>query len=280
MSILIAGGNGEVGKDISNFLSKRYKVIVGSRSQKISKKGNIVFKKIDFSKNIRLKEKIDLIINCIATHNYSKKKNFDDFYKSNILSILNLIKFAEKKNIKIINLSTISVYDFSSSHQKNEDEIDIANDMLGTTKYIGEKLLEISKVNAINLRMPGVLTTNKIAKRPWLRGIINEIMKKKKINAFNLDKKFNSVIDTKEIYDFIIHVIKSKFISGNYNFIANHPLKLKKIIEIIKKVMKSDSKIVDCGLKKTLLISNKKIKKRFKFRISSVKKIILRNLND
>lgn len=280
MKILIAGGNGEVGKDISKLLSRKHKVIVGSRSQKVSKQGNIVFKRIDFSKNIHLKENIGLIINCIATHNYSKKKNFDDFYKSNILSILNLIKFAEKRKIKIINFSTISIYNPSSRNETHEDEIEIANGMLPITKYIGEKLLEISEVDIINLRLPGVLTKNKNVKRPWLRNIINAIKKKKNIKAFNLEKKFNSVIDTKEIHDFVVHIIKTKFVSGNYNFIANKPIKLKRILEIITKVMKSEIKIVDCGYRETLFLNNKKIKKKFKYNISSVEKIILRNLND
>jgi len=280
MRILIAGGNGEVGKDISNFLSKRFKIIVGSRSQKNLNKKNIIFKKIDFSKKISLNENIDLIINCIATHNYSKKKNFDDYYKSNILTILNLIKFAEKRNIKIINFSTISIYNSNPKNQTEEDDIEIANNMLATTKYIGEKLLEISNIETINLRLPGVLTQNKIASRPWLRTVISAIKEKKKIKAFNLEKKFNSLIDTKEIQDFIVHIIQGKFISGNYNFMSNNPLKLERILAIITKVLKSDSKVIDCGSRKTLFINNKKIFKKFKYKISSVEKIILRNLND
>ena len=78
MNILIAGGNGEVGRDLSYYFSKNNKIIVGSRSQNNSRKGNILFKKIDFSKKITINQDIDLIINCIATHNYSKKKNEED----------------------------------------------------------------------------------------------------------------------------------------------------------------------------------------------------------
>ena len=49
--------------------------------------------------------------------------------------------------------------------------------------------------------------------RPWLNLIINKIRNKKKLKIFNLDTKFNSVIDTKEIYEFIKFVLKNKFIS-------------------------------------------------------------------
>lgn len=280
MNILIAGGNGEVGRDLSYYFSKNNKIIVGSRSQNNSRKGNILFKKIDFSKKITINQDIDLIINCIATHNYSKKKDFEDYYKSNVLSVMNLIKFAEKRKIKIINLSTISVYDFNSNHKITEDDFEIANNMLAVTKYIGEKLFQYSAVDIINLRMPGVLTTNRHMERPWLNLIVNKIRNKKKLKIFNLDTKFNSVIDTKEIYKFIKFVLKNKFISGNYNFMANNPLKLIQILKILKKINKSNSQIISSGRKNIQMISNLKIRKIFKFKISPVKKIILRNLND
>ena len=74
MKILICGGNGEVGKDLAKFLSKNHKIIVGSRYKNKTQIKNISYKKIDFSKIIKINQKVDLIINCIATHEFSKKK--------------------------------------------------------------------------------------------------------------------------------------------------------------------------------------------------------------
>ena len=74
MRILICGGNGEVGKDLARLLSKNHKIIVGSRYKNKTQIKNILYKKIDFSKNIKIDQKIDLIINCIATDEFSKKK--------------------------------------------------------------------------------------------------------------------------------------------------------------------------------------------------------------
>ena len=56
---------------------------------------------------------------------------------------MNLIKFAEKRKIKIINLSTISVYDFNSNHKIAEDDFEISNNMLAVTKYIGKSCFNI-----------------------------------------------------------------------------------------------------------------------------------------
>ena len=219
MKILIAGGNGEIGEDLVHYLSKKHEIIVCSRKSPNKRVKNIIYKKLDFSKKIVVKQ-IDLIINCIATHEYSEKKEFDDYYKSNVLSILNIIKFARNKKIKVINLSTISIYDANINKYVSEKNEEISNSKLAVTKFIGEKLLEFSDVYFINLRMPGVLTLNKKATRPWLRFIINNFKNNKKIKCFNLAKNFNSLIDTKEIFNFINFVEKKKFPNENYNFLA------------------------------------------------------------
>lgn len=279
MNILLAGGNGEIGSDLANFLSRKHKVIVGTRKS-VKKKKNIVFLKIDFSKKIYIKKKIDLIINCIATHEFSKKNEFDDYFKSNILSIFNIIKFAEKKKIKIINLSTVSIYDLSLNKIVTEEEEHISNNLLAVTKFIGEKLFEYSDLDVINLRMPGVLTINKRKDRPWLSLILNIIRTNKEIRVFNLDKKFNAVIDTKEISKFINYMLSNKFISGSYNFFASNPIKLRKILKIFINQTKSHSRIINLGDKRTSRVKHNKIKRNLKFKIDTVTNIIRRNLDD
>ncbi|WP_262590211.1 NAD-dependent epimerase/dehydratase family protein [Candidatus Pelagibacter communis] len=279
MNILLAGGNGEIGSDLANFLSRKHKVIVGTRKS-AKKKKNIVFLKIDFSKKIYIKKKIDLIINCIATHEFSKKNEFDDYFKSNILSIFNIIKFAEKKKIKIINLSTVSIYDLSLNKIVTEEEEHISNNLLAVTKFIGEKLFQFSDLDVINLRMPGVLTINKRKDRPWLSLILNIIRTNKEISVFNLNKQFNALIDTKEISNFIIYILSNKFISGTYNFFASNPIKLRKILRLIINQTKSHSRIINLGNKKISRVQNNKIEKILKFKTDTVTNIIIRNLND
>ena len=75
MKILIAGGSSQVGGDLSSILSKDFEVISSYRSKKPTNK-NIKYSRIDFEKKIFIKIKPNIIINCIATHAYSKKKVF------------------------------------------------------------------------------------------------------------------------------------------------------------------------------------------------------------
>ena len=156
-----------------------------------------------------------------------QKKNFDDYYSSNIQSIFNIIKFAKNCNAKVINLSTISVYEINNQNFVVENQLDISNSKLGTTKFIGEKLFEMSSLNFINLRMPGVLTSNLKSKRPWLRTIISHIKKNKNIECYNLNKNFNNVIDIKEICRLINFIAKRKKISGTIIFLHLNQLNLK-----------------------------------------------------
>ena len=71
----------------------------------------------------------------------------------------NLINLGEKKKIKIfINLSTISIYAQNKNATLKESSIKDTFSLLGRTKYIGENIIKNSKLNYINLRLPGVIS--------------------------------------------------------------------------------------------------------------------------
>ena len=66
--------------------------------------------------------------------------------------------------------------------------------------------------------------------------------------------------------------------SGVYNFCASKPIKFINVVNLIKKIFKSDSKIIIKNLNKTsFIISNKKIRQDFKINLSSTEKIINRS---
>ena len=77
-TILITAGNSLVGKDLINFLLiNNYKVISIVRKLKdLKNRKNLKIIKHDFKTKLKLTNKIDLIINTIATHEFSKNKLF------------------------------------------------------------------------------------------------------------------------------------------------------------------------------------------------------------
>ena len=92
--------------------------------------------------------------------------------------------------------------------------------------------------------------------------------------------KFNNVIDTQEIAQLILKIIGKKHnIRETFNLSATKPIKMIKIMNIIKSKYQSKSKIKKFNNSKNyFLISTDKIKKKLGFHPQSTEKIILRNL--
>lgn len=281
MNILICGSSGEVGRDLVHYLSKKNKIYAFSRSQKKIKNKKVFTRKINFSKKFKFDEKIDLIINCLATHEFSKKKNIHEYLDSNLISIMNIIKCFRNRKIKIINLSTISIHSLVDRKYLNEETKKISSSYLSITKYLGERIFEDSSLDVINLRLPGVLCLNSKQERPWINILINNIKNNKNIEVKNLSKKFNSIVDTEEISKFVDYIKNKKIKNGTYNLAASRPIKMAKIISIIKKYFYSTSTIYNKGNdEKSVIILLNKINEVIKYKSSSVEKILKRYLKE
>jgi nucleoside-diphosphate-sugar epimerase len=288
MKILITGANGEVGSDLVNFMVKKnHKIyaIYRSTKKKIFKKNkNLVWIKHDFYRKILKKPKVDIIINCIAAHSFSKKKNFNELVKSNIIALKNLIEYAKNNKIKFIfNLSTVSIYGKIENSNLTEEYVPNSQDDLGLTKYFGELLLFNASINYINIRLPGVLTLSQNFSRPWIKTIIKKIKNNQPLDLFNYKSKFNNLIDTHEIVNFIEFFLKKKLfkkkIKKTFNLAASKPITIEKIVKIIKKYYFSTSKeIIRKNLSTSYIIDVSKIYKNYGFYPSATKNILKRNL--
>ena len=284
MHIMVAGASGQIGRDIVQNFSKSNKIFAIYRIKKDFfdlKNKNIKWIKSDLSKKIKLKINPKIIINCVATHEFSKKHNLQSYLESNIISMANLIAFAQEKKVeKIINFSTVSIYGKINVNLLHEKCIPANQDLLGITKYISENLLYNQPINFINLRLPGVLCSSKNYTRPWLKKTISKIKNNKKVEIYNPENNFNSVIDVQEITRLVIKVINNnKIIRDTFNFSASGSVKLGSLINKIKKYYNSNSKIYFRKNKqKTHLISVQKIRKILNFRTTSAAKIVDRNL--
>jgi nucleoside-diphosphate-sugar epimerase len=278
MKILITGANGAIGSDLVSFFSKDSIVYAIYRSENFVNKTinprNVIWIKHDLSNEIKMKIKPDVIIHCAVTHEFKKKKTLNDYIASNILSTKNLIDFSSnKKNMKFFNFSTYAIY--------NREMIDI----LSVTKNISEHLIKKSKLNFINIRLPGVLTyINTDIRRPWVNSIINKIKNHKHVKILVKDSNFKSVIDTYEIFKFLKREINNKKIKNKtINLQASKAIKLSKLIEIIRKKFNSKSKIfyVKENLKKKFsqnFTKSMSIDFNTNFKVASSKEIMERYL--
>jgi len=288
MKILITGATGELGDDLVNFMIKKnhkiYATYRNIKKKKINTNKNLFWIKHDFSKKLLKNPKVDIVINCIAAHNFSKKRNFTDLVESNIVALKNIIKYAEDNKIKLIfNLSTVSIYGKIENSNLTEEYIPKNQDNLGLTKFCGESLLFNSSINYINLRLPGVLTLSKNFNRPWLKTIIRKIKNNEPINIYNHKKNFNNVIDVYEINRFINFFLEKKLfkkkIQRTINLSALKPINMIDIIKVIKKYYLSNSKImIRKNIMNSYTVNISKICKQLNFFPSTTLNIIKRNL--
>ena len=135
LKILITGGCGFIGKNISNYLInfKNYKIIVvddlsSGNSNLLNNKIKIYKQKIDLIhlEKIIKKHRINHIIHCAA--HFANQNSIENPYidlKTNILGSLNVLNIAKKFKIKkLINLSSSCVYD---NFRSNENSIKPSN---------------------------------------------------------------------------------------------------------------------------------------------------------
>jgi len=281
MKILITGTNGEVGKEIANILAKNKKYTLGLLGNKKNKKKSNYFKQ-NLLKPIKLKFKPQIIIHCAAKHPNSKiGSDMKNIYLTNIKITKNLINFANKNNVKkIFFLSSIAVYGQTRNAIIIENQKPFEQNLYEKSKFVSEKLFckKKNKFKTLCLRIPGVFTANLKKDYPLITKILKKIKSNEKVEVYNSNKKFNNVVDVLEITNFINYFLnKKRMQSGVYNFSASRPIKFINVIKTIKKLFKSKSIVTNkISDKKTFIISNNKIFKKFNFRTSETKKIIVR----
>ena len=113
-------------------------------------------------------------------------------------------------------------------------------------KVLSEKIFSQKKnlYKFISLRIPGVLSFSTSRDYPILSRISNDLIEDKIIKINNFSKKFNNVLDTKEIVKVILRLIRKDLNTNKiYNLSANIPIKFIDIVKILKKNLNSKSDI-------------------------------------
>ena len=145
-------GVGFLGKNIMReFQNKNYEVIGTTLSKNES---NLL--KIDITSKEQLgiifKLKPQLVINCVAKTDIDYlEKNQDDAFAVNSFAIKNLADVCNKENIRLIHLSTDSVFDGRKGNYK-EDDIPNPINVYAKSKLEGEKIIEKICKNYVIIR--------------------------------------------------------------------------------------------------------------------------------
>ena len=263
MNIFITGSSGFIGKHLFNNLLKKNKLKIYLFLKKNKK--NLLFKK-KFSNDKRVEiffgypnnknqlKKIILSCNLICNLGFPNKTKFKKKiqkkkYLLTLKNVLNILK--EKKNFKLVHISSSEVYGFkkiNNNKKFSEKARKLPTNVYAKAKIDAENLILNSGArvikNTIILRL-----FNVYGKGQNPKNLISEIDHKLKINKKKINLK--NIYDKRDyiFIDDVINAIKislfSRNIYGIFNVSSGRSLSVKKIFEIIKSLRKSKANLVD-----------------------------------
>ena len=252
MRIVILGYTGLIGKSILEYLSKDnslHLICVGRNIRKKPYKNpKIKYCRWDFNtfkkSNLLFLNKANMIINCVGK-NVNTTNNFE---KLNVIFIKNLLKYIDisKSSIRLIHLSSVSVYDsnnknFSSHKIISENSKIKPNDSYSKSKFNGDLLIQNSIKKNFNknfsytiLRISNVVGNSKnsnlfkfvlfsLKSGFWIKSYENII--------FNF-------IDVRDVVQAIILIINKLKISKNKIYILSDDFKQSKMYETYQNLYK------------------------------------------
>jgi len=267
MNIFITGCNSYIGKYLANSFIKQGDSIIGtSRIIPSIRNKNFKFIKHDLSVSpiLKIKKKIDFFIH-VAGRRHSKKSKVRDYINSNIIVSYNLQKMIKKYKPKlVIYTSSRCIYGEVKDKILSESTNILNPDVYGQTKFLPEKILE-EVGNTISLRMSTVLGAGAPLSETggWIANTYRKLSLGQKVEL--VDTKINSFIHVSDIFNIINLFFKKKFfVTDQFNISCSRASSSKKIVYLMKKLLNSNSKIIQKVNKQHFYtISNNKLKKYY-----------------
>ena len=224
-NILITGSSGFLGKSLVQYLTLHNLNIFTSNRQ--SKDKNVFHFDLEnkYDKNFIQLKKIDVLIHCAYSLNYSLHK---EGRKINLLGSKKVFEMAKEINAKIIYISSISAYKKSISNY-------------GKIKFEIENLA--IKYNAIIIR-PGLIYSQQ-SQGGIFGSVVNLIKKLPIIPLVGDGKQLQYMCKLNELCILIYNLINMKNLNTKIIIAANtEPIEFKEIINIIIKKYKIKKTII------------------------------------
>ena len=192
--MLITGVSGLLGNNLAYYFNNKYKILGLYCSHPVSIVG-IQTKKCDLSCYGRTKniiEKFDpaIIIHCASLTNIDQcESNPEIASKVNVRSTKNIVDIIFEKDVKLVYISTDSVYDGVKGNFSEKDPVNPKN-YYGESKYKGE--LEVLRKREIMILRTNIFGWNVQKKYSIAEWILHELSNKRPIKGFN-DVSFSSI---------------------------------------------------------------------------------------
>lgn len=236
MKFLLIGASGCFGTELRSIKLKKIKLI-----HYPSKKLNILDIK-NLNKKIK-SIKPEVIINSSALVGINQCEiDYKKAFLINSIGALNLAKICSKLNIVLVQTSTHAVFDGKQSRSYNENDIPRPNNVYSGTKYLSELFVSSICKKYYILRFPTLYGK----RENKLKGFIDKVIDSLKLNkTLKIAKdKIDSPTYAKDAALALLSIIKKKKNFGIYHLANKGKISYLKFVRIIKKKLKSDSKII------------------------------------
>ena len=289
-NILVIGGNGQIGRELINYKTKKLKFFVFDirKLKNNNKQIKFLHGSCHVKKDIKnLPASIDIVIFLAGKKGGPQSLNlkyYKDYFKSNCDTLINFLNYNKIKKLKkIIFISTEQVYnDYFVYNSKKLLTEPRPKNYYGSSKLFSEKFLYnywlSNKIGIDVIRTPRIIDNKK-------KNLIYEVIKgyKSKKIIINSNNSFNFIY----VEDFISALFKSIMQNNNKYRILNvfnssKPITIMGIANILKKTFKFNTKII-FKVKKNFLdhnpsnlrISNESTRKQLKWKpLFSTEKIV------
>ncbi|MBH66792.1 MAG: hypothetical protein CMM58_00405 [Rhodospirillaceae bacterium] len=247
--ILIAGANGYVGNFLVNDLDSLFDLTAVSRTEPSFRQKNTKVIRQDLSQRWEFDATPEIVIYLAAQHYYSTTAaTIENFLSSNVQGLINALTFSEAVNAKMfIYFSSISVLGKVNDQVVTEQTPICTPNLYGATKFLGERIVYdfSTQVPSLIIRLPGIVGPNLPEGRPWIKSVIDKLLRGDPVHFYNGEADFNNICDLQTICHFIQH-IAGRGLPNNFdivNLAATTPIKVKNLILLLHSRLNSTSTI-------------------------------------
>ncbi len=283
IKLLICGGSGFIGKNLTSFLSKNKNFKIYStyfKKKPIKKIKNVTYVKTDlrkFSDCIRITKNKDILIQAAATTSGSKDIINKPYFHVTDNAVMNsyLLRASFENEIKHFIFTSCTVMYENSSKYLSEDQLNekkIFKNYYGVanTKLYVEKMCKfysnISQTKFTIIRHSNIYGPEDkfdLDKGHFIGSSIVKFFKKKEIKLFGSGTEKRDFLYVKDFLDFVSKVLKlQKEKYKIYNCSYGKSFSIKDIIIKLNKIFSSRKKIIFLknrkNLKVDILVSSKK----------------------
>lgn len=133
----------------------------------------------------------------------ARQETSEKYVQDNVVTAVSIVEFCKKHFVKrIIYLSSDEIYGELNTEKVTDKAIMVNPNLYAATKYLAEKIIINSGIPYYILRLPGIV--GRIWGRSFLYRIMDKVKCNEQVDLYNLDRKFNNILDIDDLTRFIL----------------------------------------------------------------------------